>query len=71
MNEFDKRKFNSHAPCLYEYTRKNGQQAKAAPAVDCSMNCATCGWNPAEKERRMSYGLKPRPTGGRKVVFSV
>lgn len=69
MNDFDRRKIATNAPCAYSYTTRKGQTMRAVPLVDCDMDCATCGWNPAEKERRLSAGLKKRKTGGRKLVF--
>lgn len=69
MNDFDRRKIATNAPCVFTYTTRSKQVHRAVPLVDCDMNCATCGWNPAEKERRLSSGLKKRKTGGRKLVF--
>lgn len=65
----DKRKKEIKAPCLYSHTNRAGQTTNIAPAVDCDMKCETCGWNPQEKERRLSFGLTKRGHGGMKIVF--
>lgn len=69
MNDFDRRKIAKNAPCAYSYTTRKGQTMRAVPLVDCDMDCATCGWNPAEQQRRLETGLKNRKAGGRKLVF--
>lgn len=65
----DKRKKDLNAPCLYTHTNRAGQVMSSVPAVDCDMKCDTCGWNPKEKARRMSFGLTKREHGGMKVIF--
>lgn len=42
-----------NAPCGRE---ENGKVVY--PAVDCAYVCETCGWNPAEAERRMKEGRR-------------
>lgn len=45
------------APCgTTVYDRRRDKEVKAFPAVDCGYACETCGWNPAERERRLKEG---------------
>lgn len=41
-----------NAPC--RYIDEDGKERY--PAVDCAYVCESCGWNPAEQERRMKQG---------------
>lgn len=43
-----------NAPC--RYLDEDGKIKY--PAVDCAYVCETCGWNPAEAERRMKAGKR-------------
>lgn len=36
------------APCMYI----DKDAKKTFPAVNCGYNCDSCGWNPAEAQRR-------------------
>lgn len=50
-------KFMIAAPCgTVVYDRKKNRDVTVFPAVDCGYTCETCGWNPAEKERRLKEG---------------
>ena len=51
------KKIMEDRPCLYlEKNKEKGGFEICAPAVDCSFNCSSCGWNPEERERRMKTG---------------
>lgn len=44
------------APCRYEYLTDSKELKDTYPDVNCSLNCKTCGWNPEEKQRRLTEG---------------
>jgi hypothetical protein len=44
-------------PCLYAAKGKDGKAVLVPPAVDCSFDCDSCGWNPVEIRRRWADGL--------------
>lgn len=69
ISEQDKKKIRMGTPCVFTYTTRSKQVHRAVPLVDCDMKCDTCGWNPAEQQRRLETGLKNRKAGGRKLVF--
>lgn len=55
---FEKAKLRKDAPCLFfQFDEEKGQTRPYHPAVSCNMNCADCGFNPAEKERRLKTGV--------------
>lgn len=62
MNEKEKMKRDINVPCKMAKDRYTG--------VDCSYNCKSCGWNPAERERRFSTGRIVEKYGVRKLVFT-
>lgn len=47
-------KADIYAPCGVA-TGKIGDSRY--PAIECSYNCKTCGWNPAERKRREETGV--------------
>ena len=55
MNRSKKQEID--APCGTPYWNdKHGKTEKSFPNVACGYNCNDCGWNPAERERRMTEG---------------
>lgn len=51
------RKVTENRPCLFlEWSKSKGRWEPCAPAVDCSFDCQGCGFDPAEKERRLETG---------------
>ena len=69
-------KIMCHAPCAYEeYNKKKGDYIILYPDVDCNCHCESCGFNPAEQERRLETGeFKPiykrvRPDTGTVVML--
>ncbi len=44
------------APCGYPAINNRGEMTTEYPGVDCSLDCAHCGWNPKEIERRAATG---------------
>lgn len=55
---FEKAKFKKDAPCLFfQFDEKKGETRPYHPAVNCDMNCASCGFNPTEQERRLATGV--------------
>lgn len=57
----DTDKIVCNAPCgIEEYNPHTKVARTYYPHVDCDCFCETCGWNPAEKERRLKEGvMKP------------
>ena len=53
-------------PCAYFHEKA---RRVVAPAVDCDGKCKSCGWNPLEQKRRVSYGFTDTPWGGKKIIF--
>ncbi len=43
-------------PCIFYGEGENGKYGHMKPAVNCTKNCVTCGWNPLEQERRLKEG---------------
>ena len=57
-NTFDKLRAEKGAPCVFFEWDEKKQETKAYhPAVSCDMNCASCGFNPKEQERRLKTGV--------------
>lgn len=51
------RKIVEQKPCLFlSWNDSKSKWEQIAPAVDCSLNCEFCGWNEAEKKRRLETG---------------
>ena len=45
------------APCVFmEVNMRKGAVENVYPAVQCYYLCDSCGWNPKERERRLSTG---------------
>ena len=46
-----------NVPCLFLKKRFNAKSDELyPPAVDCSMDCEGCGFDPSEKQRRLETG---------------
>lgn len=51
------KKITENRPCLFvEWNKAKNRWEPCAPAVDCDFKCESCGWNEAEKKRRMETG---------------
>ena len=51
------KKIKMGAPCLYEeWDDVKKKSSVVAPAVNCGYDCANCGWNPKEAQRRLENG---------------
>lgn len=53
--DFDKTKIQMHVPCM-SYDWDGREAVRKVPAVDCSIDCKSCGFNPAEQARRRATG---------------
>ena len=60
-SEWRKRMQRMNAPCRYfTADEKTGKVSDAYPHINCDFKCDSCGWNPAEKKRRLEQGeFKP------------
>lgn len=57
-------------PCLaMVWNEKKQCDELCAPAVDCGMDCDTCGFNPYEAERRFQEGHYEQRGKVRTLVF--
>lgn len=48
------RKIDIDAPCYFWDVDKRGKLTKRWPAVNCKLDCTSCGWNPVENKRRLN-----------------
>ena len=56
---------NAALPCVFSrFSRRLGRVIPLRPAVDCGRDCASCPWNPEEKERRRREGRWRRGADG-------
>jgi len=65
------RKIGLQTPCLFlDWNERKRRYDATAPAVNCNYNCAVCGWNPAERDRRLTEGeWIETMDGAMKLVF--
>lgn len=59
----DRKRKSRAVPCAFT-VMENGRLRTAFPDVDCKHECLSCGWNPAEKKRRLENGRRCE-----KIVF--
>lgn len=58
------------APCTYQhYSEIRKRMEILTPAVDCSMDCDTCGFNPWEQSRRLEEGHFVKRGRVKKLIF--
>jgi len=63
-------KINKDVPCLYLHWNDKKQHDELwAPAIECTRNCEGCGFDPAEKKRRLETGKFVEEGGIKKLVF--
>lgn len=47
------------APCRFESWSESKQAYLIEfPDINCSFECSSCGWNPAEQQRRLENGFE-------------
>ena len=56
LETHDVRKAEKRAPCGYQKPDRKGEMQTHYPAINCGLECDSCGWNPTEKERRFATG---------------
>ena len=56
------------APCRFLWKDESSISLLAA-AVDCTMDCGSCGWNPDEQRRRLETGRMVEDGGRQKLLF--
>ena len=63
-------KIKKDVPCLYLKWNEHKQHDEIwAPAIECTLDCANCGFDPAEKNRRLETGKFVEEDGIRNLVF--
>lgn len=64
-------KRNTKAPCVFtSFSSRYQKDIEVYPAVFCTFNCDSCGWNPTVAEKRLQKvrdELKAREKGKRKA----
>lgn len=63
-------KIKKDVPCLYlKWCERKQHDELWAPAVDCALDCKGCGFDPAEKKRRLENGRFEVVNGLRTLIF--
>ena len=57
FNENRRQKRLVRPPCTTTFINAAGKEATEYPAVLCSFECDTCGWNPEVKKQRVDRML--------------